>query len=499
MATATLECKICFAEYDSGDHKPLCLNCGHTFCLYCILRLPANFHGRVCPNCRKRTSQPIDQMVVNYELIPSGSEPRQLCLHKQSETPCPHHQNAQDYFCVDCMELLCCTCTRETHVAHKIELLDDLLQEDEAGHPASVVDSWSRIRSTMQRNFQSVSSFVSLSDDIFGLAKEILSLKIDFEGWKAQKVSTEQDLEVWADETRVTDENKRQKLKGMLSQLKLKSEENRKIKKIKARLDAASMKWASLESQTCKLMPPDERWIVTSSDEGERALASLANNRKPSRLVVLSTHTRPIPGLGELLSRLAAHHTGDISLLPLDSFWRPAGQSGHGMGAIIEKFGRKLTTVYGTPIQVMAHRRAQYRTVCDYNVRFDCCADLIRARRLARRIENVCCVRSVPREIGKTLKARGCVVTRWHFPDLRDEDVNWMSSILAEYYDYYDPAFELVLPRDRLTDAGARQLFKNRTRLRKLYHEPNAAHLKSACNPYTKCIELTTTNILHWA
>ncbi|XP_018012818.1 uncharacterized protein LOC108669896 [Hyalella azteca] len=284
----------------------------------------------------------------------------------------------------------------------------------------------------------------------------------------------------------------------MLSRLKLEPEKNSKIQEIKERLDAVSKKCSSLEAQTRKLMPPDERWIITSSADSELAVASLIEKRRPSRLVVVSTHTSPISGLYDLLSRLAARYTGNISLLPLDSFWGLAGQSDRTLSYLWSycSFRNKLTAVYGSHKQIWEHWK-EFGTACDYNFRFDCYADyrLINDWTL-RRIENVCCVTRTSSEISEILSK--FVVTRWHFPDLGDEDVNWMSSILAEYSNYH-PVRELVLPRDQLTDAGARQLFQKVPTIEMLYHEPDAPHLESACPSSAECVKLTITNILHWA
>ncbi|XP_018012156.1 uncharacterized protein LOC108669356, partial [Hyalella azteca] len=206
-------------------------------------------------------------------------------------------------------------------------------------------------------------------------------------------------------------------------------------------------------------LPPYEDgvpWTVTSLAEGERAVASLANNIKPSRLVVLSTHTRPMPELGELLSSLAAHHTGDISLMPLDSFWRPAGLWGGDIGFILDKFSDRLDTIYGSfdtmydSAQVCEYFRKQ-RLVAQMQrgritapklqtgatrartfkigVRFDC-NFFNWPVYFPKKIDDVCCVRGTPLSVSSNLRQRGCSVTRWHFPDLCDEDLAWMTGIL---------------------------------------------------------------------
>ena len=247
MASATIECDVCNEEFDSGNHKPLCLTCGHTFCFSCItnlLRLPGTQN---CPKCRKQVSLRIDQMLVNYALIPSENTARPDPTSSLSEAPCQHQGKALDYLCVDCMELVCFTCIRGTHKNHTIELLDDLFQEDE-----SVLNSWTKIRTAMHDKLGRLNNLVSVSDDILSLIDEIINLKTEFQGWKdsllAQKVSTEQDLQAWDAPATGVVENKRHECKEMLCRLKLKPPEDMELTEIRARLSAALEKCDSLQA-----------------------------------------------------------------------------------------------------------------------------------------------------------------------------------------------------------------------------------------------------------
>ncbi|XP_018013943.1 uncharacterized protein LOC108670964 [Hyalella azteca] len=498
MASATIECDVCNEKFDSGNHKPLGLTCGHTFCFSCIKRLCNVPETKNCPKCRKPISQDADQLPVIFALIPTNEKSRPSAVGSPTEALCPQHQKALDYLCVDCMESVCFTCSRGTHAMHKIEMIDDLLQDNE-----NVNDVWAKIRPTLQKKLDSVSSVVTLSDELSDVIEDIIKMKPYFDGWKdlllVQKVSTEQDLQAWDASVTSHDGNKRLDCKEILCRLKLNFSDNGKLPEIKALLDAAAKTSASLELQTCEVMPTGKPWIITSSEEGERAVASLSNNIKPSRLVVLSTHTRPIPGLGELLSRLAAHHTGKISLLPLDYFWRPTGQSDGGLETIVHKLrGGLQGALYCSPY--MAARTGIAR---DYNIRLGRPADVTWMAKLGGcAITNVCCAKGVPNNVGTTLKDGGVEVTRWHFPDLKDHDVDWLSHILSSYSDNRHQSVELVLPRARLTCEGIRQMFQKIPNIRVLYHEPDAAHLLTAArrsfNPAADCIELSTTNILQW-
>ncbi|XP_018017951.1 uncharacterized protein LOC108674504 [Hyalella azteca] len=501
----------------------------------------------------------IGRKSVKNALVPSENTARPHPPSSLSKKPCLHQGKAQDYLCVDCLELVCFKCTRNTHKNHTIELLDDLLQEDE-----SVMNSWTKIRTTIYDKLGRLNNLVSLSDDILSLIDEIINLKTEFQAWKdslvAQKVSTEQDLQAWHAPATGVIEGKRQECKEMLCRLKLKPQENMEIPEIKARLSAALKKCDSLQIQgpavtatarqcagagaavlrvqndlqatppqgattgatprtfqapglTSELPPYDDSvpWTVTSRAEEERAVARLRNNIKPSRLVVLSTNTRPIPRLGELLSRLAAHHTGDISLLPLDHFWRPAGQADGGMAAIINNLSGRLDTMYVSNGQVGSYlskrfddsmQRGRLYGVnredwpCKIGVRFDSDNDVWTCEILPYQIDDVCCVRGTPLQVCSDLWDFDYTVNRWHFPDLCDEDLDWMIGILQLFR---DSRLRVVLPRNDLTATGARRLFEELPQIREVYHDPGAAHLTSAGSaPDRTFFELSTNNIIKW-
>ncbi|XP_018011246.1 tripartite motif-containing protein 75 [Hyalella azteca] len=228
VASVKLECEVCYEEYDSDNHKPLCVACGHTFCFSCISDLP---YLSSCPKCKKKIKQSLGDMLVNYALIPSEDKPKRA-PSSQPGAPCPLHQKAQDYVCVDCMELVCFRCFKLVHAKHSIELVDDLLRGDEAE------DARAAVRTKICQKLGPVNDLLTWVDRIMNLNTDIGRLK---DSLQAQKRTIEQDLESW-DELSVTnmDENKRRKFLEILSHQKLTPGEITKLPVFKAELDAAS-------------------------------------------------------------------------------------------------------------------------------------------------------------------------------------------------------------------------------------------------------------------
>ena len=61
------ECIVCYFSYDNDQHKPFMVNCGHTFCMFCLNRIQKYKYEnkRICPKCR----QQITGSNVNYALL----------------------------------------------------------------------------------------------------------------------------------------------------------------------------------------------------------------------------------------------------------------------------------------------------------------------------------------------------------------------------------------------------------------------------------------------
>ncbi|XP_018027070.1 uncharacterized protein LOC108682420 [Hyalella azteca] len=503
MATSTLVCGVCSEEFDTYNHKPLCLTCGHTFCFSCVASLIKVAETRNCPTCRQQISEPADRILVNYALIPSGSQPCKRKRPYECEEACPHQGKDLHYLCVDCIEPLCFACTRDTHAKHRIELLEDLVRADD-------IDFRDKIRLKLNEKLASMNNIVSACNDTLKLIEKIVHLKTDVEGWRdlllVNIASTEKDLQAWDDLAASADANKTQENKEIISRLKLMPEGSMKLMEIKTQLDAASKTCDSLKSPIAphELMPAGRPWTVADYGEGERALASLYNKRKPSHLMVVSTHTSPIPRLGELLTRLTAHDTGDISLLPLDSFWRPAGQTDEDLGTINKEFGHRINAVYGSPDQILAHLNARSLDHRGLGVRLASVKDVERCAELPPPIFEVCCLQEVPNSTGTFLKSLGWNIGRWHFPDLSDADLGWMSKILSivDNNTYRNNSVHLVLPRDRLTSYGGQQLLeimkKRDVQIDRVYCEPRSELHTTRNSNNVAIIELSTISIIQW-
>jgi len=112
-----LTCIECQTVFDSEDHLPLSLMCGHTVCKVCIQKLPFV--------CR------VDGISETRELveIPTSAIVMQIL---QSSTPgsclCSVHHRVFEFFCKDCKEVMCARCIM-SHYKHEYLEIENSAQE----------------------------------------------------------------------------------------------------------------------------------------------------------------------------------------------------------------------------------------------------------------------------------------------------------------------------------------------------------------------------------
>ncbi|XP_047737176.1 uncharacterized protein LOC108682721 [Hyalella azteca] len=111
---------------------------------------------------------------------------------------------------------------------------------------------------------------------------------------------------------------------------------------------------------------------------------------------------------------------------------------------------------------------------------------------------DVCFVRGVPNSTGLHVHNLRWEPRRWHFPDLKDSDLDWVLAILSPVlFSYID--CDLVLPRDGLSRTGARRLLELAEEWPNMaiYCEPHSKFM-TCNNTAIECFELSTISIIHW-
>ena len=62
-----LECPVCYLPFTDEDRRPLMLECGHSFCSWCIGNVIEIYNH--CPTCRREIDQELEDIPVNHSLL----------------------------------------------------------------------------------------------------------------------------------------------------------------------------------------------------------------------------------------------------------------------------------------------------------------------------------------------------------------------------------------------------------------------------------------------
>ena len=101
-AEATACCVTCYQEYDEDTRRAVGLDCSHTFCVTCLLKLQTDGE-RMCPTCRKywRSDLLKDFSSENENNIKTGDKANDVC--------CKQPVNLS-FWCDTCQILFCNKC-----------------------------------------------------------------------------------------------------------------------------------------------------------------------------------------------------------------------------------------------------------------------------------------------------------------------------------------------------------------------------------------------------
>lgn len=118
-------CAICLDYFTD----PVMTDCGHNFCRECIRRCWGQPEGPyACPECRELSAQ--RNLRPNRPLAKMAEMARRL--HPPSPVPqgvCAAHREPLATFCGDDLCLLCPTCERSEHWAHRVRPLQDAAED----------------------------------------------------------------------------------------------------------------------------------------------------------------------------------------------------------------------------------------------------------------------------------------------------------------------------------------------------------------------------------
>jgi hypothetical protein len=108
-----LICGICAESY-SDSRIPLVLQCGHTFCSFCLSIIKENRIVLKCPIDRLIEGRPLNEIKRNISLLEMVEFHSQNLVEKCNA----HHMKKAKFICFDCRSAFCTRCV-QTHVFHR--------------------------------------------------------------------------------------------------------------------------------------------------------------------------------------------------------------------------------------------------------------------------------------------------------------------------------------------------------------------------------------------
>ena len=104
-----MDCPSCYEFFDDKDRVPRNLNCGHTFCEQCLIKIEQQ-RLTVCPICRASIAKPFRPKKLPKNFIALDYAQRQQEMLKKSNFCQRHPKELMKHFCNTCMKLVCVDC-----------------------------------------------------------------------------------------------------------------------------------------------------------------------------------------------------------------------------------------------------------------------------------------------------------------------------------------------------------------------------------------------------
>ena len=112
-----MECPSCYEYFDGNDRVPRNLNCGHTFCEVCLVKIEQQ-RLTFCPLCKSGLQKPFKakKLPKNYLALEYSAKHQEQM--KNSNFCQVHPKELMRHFCITCSSLICMECIVD-HSGHE--------------------------------------------------------------------------------------------------------------------------------------------------------------------------------------------------------------------------------------------------------------------------------------------------------------------------------------------------------------------------------------------
>ncbi|XP_047736931.1 tripartite motif-containing protein 65 isoform X2 [Hyalella azteca] len=434
MANNSPVCEVCIGDFDSEDHKPLMLPCGHAFCYECVDTLAEN-QNNSCPSCRRNFSGDIGDLPVCYTLIPKTSMKTEAI---SNEAKCHEHEFQFLYWCKTCKQVACKQCALGMHNGHNLLLKEEAVKLDSQFFPSR---DFLINKLTTQKSL--VASLTSACDaNLSDLTELIARIENQRDYLNSKKIQIEQDLDILQKKTSTrspkTVEEKNWTHLMITSRtckpideqehlIVVKNVVQRNVLNILRNIDVTGLKSLQVEQQ---LMMNDKEWNIANEEDSHRALLTLwTTSNKPSNVVVRDAPREPISSMPALLA-CVAQVCDKIDLQLRGSFWQTYYEQPQLNDDLLRPFIRSKERIS----QDMVLKLASRKMFC-LGLRIDHATDMSIVNAV---VDSQCHSFhiAVSEQVGRQgldaispqLLAKCCVFL--HFVQLNDGDVPWLMHVV---------------------------------------------------------------------
>src|SRR5688572_12682713 len=114
MEEEIISCPICLEPYDTKEHEPRNIVCGHSVCLHCVSKIlrPSTLEFK-CPICNRRFAK--QNKYFELEDFPKCFVALEIIQARSKGNSCVKHRSVKDLICLDCKTEICLRCLIDGH------------------------------------------------------------------------------------------------------------------------------------------------------------------------------------------------------------------------------------------------------------------------------------------------------------------------------------------------------------------------------------------------
>ncbi|XP_018016593.1 uncharacterized protein LOC108673302 [Hyalella azteca] len=186
-------CNVCENTFNSTNHKPLLLQCGHTYCLACLEDIEAS-GKKLCPSCREEWRGESYELPICYMLIPGENlVPKaagDATGNKVDYNTCLLHSCTIEHWCCKCQVATCKKCISEMHYAHGQVSFDNVV-----GQEIDIEQIKQSFNGNLGNKFkEGLKSSLTLCNEGIELMESMKEIETKLLAWKKHLLAQEKNL-----------------------------------------------------------------------------------------------------------------------------------------------------------------------------------------------------------------------------------------------------------------------------------------------------------------